>query len=332
MNIDGFKALTTLPVITAPMFLVSGVDLVVAACRAGVIGSFPALNARDPELLADWLATIERRLAEPGPIPPAPYAVNIVLRSPIRREQLEKCAAAGVPIVITSVGDPSEAVKRVHDWGGLVFHDVTNLDHARKAAEAGVDGIILVCAGAGGHSGAQSAFALTPQVRAMFDGAIIVGGGIGDGRAILATQALGADFAYVGTRFIATAESLASDPYKQLLVEAATSDIVYTDRISGLPASFIRQSLLAAGLDPDQLPPLRAPRTPDLPPGVKAWKDIWSAGHAVGLITSPSTVAGVIAQLTAEYHQARLTLVPSSPEPCASLRQTSLSPGNLAAG
>jgi nitronate monooxygenase len=320
MTVDELKARVALPVITAPMFLVSGIELVVAACRNGVIGSFPALNARTPALLGEWLETIDRHLSQPSDTVVAPFCVNIVLRSPFADEQLEICAEAAVPIVITSVGDPTETAKRVHDWGGLLFHDVTNLRHAEKAAAAGVDGIILVCAGAGGHSGAQTAFALAPQVRSIFGGAIIIGGGIADGRAILATQALGADFAYVGTRFIATSESLASDPYKRMLIEAETSDIVYTERISGLPASFVRQSLRASGLDPENLPALRAPRTPDLPPGIKAWKDIWSAGQGVGLIDRIATVPETIRQLRDEYDRARaeLALPPSRhPEPIA---------------
>jgi nitronate monooxygenase len=305
MTLDDLKASVALPVITAPMFLVSGIELVVAACRAGVVGSFPALNARTAEILVDWLAQIRTRLAEPNDGTVAPYAVNIVLKSPIVKEQIAACVNAKVPLIITSVGDPSEAVKQVHDWGGLVFHDATTMRYAEKAAEAGVDGIILVCSGAGGHSGAASAFGLAPQVRAVFKGAVIIAGGISDGRGILASQALGGDFAYMGTRFIATVESLASDAYKQMLIEARTSDIVYTNAISGLPASFISQSLRAAGLDPANLPPPFAPMKPNLPDGVKAWKHVWSAGHGVGLIHDILPVADIVHLLKTDYEQAK---------------------------
>lgn len=294
----------TLPVITAPMFLVSGPDLVTAACQSGVVGAFPAVNARSPEIFAEWLKHLDETLTADD----APYAVNLVLRSPMLEQHLEVCRQARTPIVITSVGNPSDVVKQVHAWGGIVLHDVVSVDHARKAAAAGVDGLILVCAGAGGHAGALSPMAFTPQVRAFYDGLIIIGGGIGDGPGILAAQALGADLAYMGTRFIATDESLAKSDYKAMMLEAQSADIVYTDSISGLPASFIRQSLTNAGLDPTSLPRRLAPMKPNLPDGLKAWKDIWSAGQGVGFIDEIRPVATVINALKADYAKARAML------------------------
>jgi nitronate monooxygenase len=289
------------------MFLVSGVELTVAACRAGIIGSFPAWNARTPEILVDWLAQIERRLGESAAAgeSPAPYAVNLALHGPGIREEIRACQQVEAKVVITCVGDPTEAARQVHDWGGLVFHDVINMRFAEKAVKAGVDGIIVVCNGAGGHAGSASPFALVPQVRKMFDGLIVVAGGIGDGRGILAAQAVGGDFAYMGTSFIATPESLAPDEYKEMLLGAQTADVIYTDAISGLPASFLKQSLHAAGLDPNALPPRLAPMKPNLPEGLKAWKDVWSAGQGVGLVDAIEPVADIVRRLEREYRSAR---------------------------
>jgi nitronate monooxygenase len=311
MKSADLKSSVRLPVIAAPMFLVSGVELTVAACRAGIIGSFPAWNARTPERLTAWLADIERRLAESAAAgeAPAPYAVNLALHGPNIAEEMRACEKVATQVVITCVGDPTAAARQVHEWGGLVFHDVINMRFAEKAVKAGVDGIIVVCGGAGGHAGATSPFALVPQVRRIFDGLIVVAGGIGDGGGILAAQAMGGDFAYMGTSFIATPESLAEQSYKEMLVGAETADIVYTDAISGLPASFLKQSLRAAGLDPEALPPRLAPMKPNLPGELKAWKDLWSAGHGVGLVKAVEPVAAIVRRLESEYRGARERLL-----------------------
>lgn len=286
------------------MFLVSGIDLVVAACTSGVVGSFPAVNARTPAIFAEWLQTLDASLGADA----SPYAVNLVLRSPMLTEHLAICREARTPIVITSVGNPSAVVDEVHAWGGIVLHDVVSIDHAKKAAEAGVDGLILVCAGAGGHAGALSPMAFVPQVRGFFERLLIIGGGIASGSGILAAQALGADMAYIGTRFIPSVESLASDAYKAMVIDAQSADVLYTDTISGLPASFLRQSVIAAGLDPSALPPRLSPMRANLPHGLKAWRDIWSAGQGVGSLTQTAAVGEVVADLKREYSEARAAL------------------------
>lgn len=293
-----------LPLIAAPMFLTSGVALVNAARAAGIIGSFPAANARTANDLNAWFDAIETAASPDAP----PFAVNLVLARKEGDPLVETALSRRPPIVITSVGQPHAIVERVHAYGGLVFHDVTTVRHAEKAAEAGVDGIILVCAGAGGHAGAVSPFALAPQVRAAFGGLMIVGGAIADGSAVLAAEALGADLVYMGSRFLATEESLASAPYKALVVAAETKDIVYTPAISGLPASFIRQSIEAAGLDPANLPAPLGLHRPDLPKGVAAWRDIWSAGQGAGLIRDVPTVAALVERLAQEREAARAAL------------------------
>jgi nitronate monooxygenase len=293
-----------LPVIAAPMFLASSPKLVLAACRAGVVGAFPAANARSPQELDTWFDEIEQGLA--GQASAAPFAVNIVLARPARPDPLlDVCVRRKPPLIITSIGDPRDLTQQVHSWGGSIFHDVTTVRHAEKAAEAGVDGLVLVCAGAGGHSGAVSPFALTPQVRARFDGLIVLAGSIGDGQSILAAQALGADLVYMGTRFLATSESLASDAYKAMMIAAETKDVLYTPAISGLPASFLRQSIQAVGLDPDNLPAPKGLHAPDLPDGVQPWRDVWSAGQGVGLIDDAPSVAELVARLTTQYGEAK---------------------------
>jgi nitronate monooxygenase len=291
-----------LPVIAAPMFLASGLELTQACRRAGVVGAFPAGNARTPEILEAWFDELE---AGNGP-DSAPFAVNLVLAGDLDASpHAQVVLKRRPPILISSVGDPSQIVRRVHDWGGLSFHDVTTVRHAEKAAEAGVDGIILVCAGAGGHAGGVNPFALLPQVRARFGGLIILAGAISDGRSILAAQALGADLVYMGTRFLATRESLASDDYKAMVVASETKDIVYTPSISGLPASFIRQSIEAAGMDPARLPPPKGLHRADLPEGVRAWRDVWSAGQGAGLVKDVPDVAELVGRLAREYGSAR---------------------------
>jgi len=293
----------TLPAIAAPMFLVSGPDLVIATCKAGVIGSFPAMNARTSTEFADWMTKI---IEETGPYA-APYAVNFPL-SRMKGGQLDDyfdiCRKYRTPIIITSVGNPASIVDEIHDWGGLVFHDVTTVHHAKKAAAAGVDGLILVCAGAGGHAGAATPFALVEQVRAFFDGILIVAGGISTGRAIRAAEVLGADLAYLGTRFIATKEAMAEEDYKHMITQEETQDIVYTNAISGLPANFMRSSLQAVGLDANDLPKPEGPFRPNLPDGITAWKSVWSAGQGVGLIDDSPSTADLVLQMTAEYQSA----------------------------
>ncbi len=306
-----------LPIISAPMFLGSGVDLVVGACRAGVLGTFPALNLRTTEDFDGWLTQIEDALAEPGDRQPAPYGVNFIVHSSNKRIEadLERIVAHEVPLVITSLGAAKEVVDAVHSYGGLVFHDVTNAKHAAKAAAAGVDGIILVAAGAGGHAGGLNPFALISEVRAVWDGPLALSGALSTGRDVLAAQAAGADLAYMGTRFLATNESLVSQEYRDMLVGHSAEQIVYTPSISTIPANFLRESIVAAGLDPDHLP---VPERVDLghvtnphaaepasTTAPKAWKEIWSAGQSVAGIDSVVPVAELVDQLEAEYTQAK---------------------------
>lgn len=294
----------TLPVIAAPMLLVSGPELVIACCRAGVIGSFPGANARTPETLAAWLDQIVAAQADGQS---AAYALNIIVReagSERLAAELDLAEKHRIPLIITSVGHPGAVVERVHGYGGLVFHDVATLRHAEKAIEAGVDGLILLTAGAGGHTGSANGFAFVRQIRAMWDGMIVLAGGISDGHAVRAAEVLGADFAYMGTRFAATQESMANPAYKDLLVSQRMADIIVTDRISGLPATFMRGSITAAGLDPDDLPPPIARFKPNLPEGTKAWRDVWSAGHGVGSIDDIPPAAELIARLRQGYAEA----------------------------
>lgn len=306
MDIAELKQRLSIPVVAAPMFLVSGPDLLIACCKAGVAGSVTAENARSIEELTAWLDRIVRALCVPGSTA-APWALNLIVRkeaTPRFEDELALVDRFEPPIVITSFGQPGPVAKRVHAYGGLVFHDVATMRHVEKAAEAGVDGLILLTAGAGGHTGSANPFAFVRQVRKVFGGAILLAGGISDGRSVRAAEVLGADFAYMGTRFAATAESMASEVYKALLVSQQLADVVTTDRISGVPATFLRGSIARAGLDPDRLPELSAPRTPGLPQGLKAWRDLWSAGHGVGSIDDIPPVADLVARLRAEYDAA----------------------------
>ena len=298
-----------LPVVAAPMFLVSEPALVTACCRAGVLGTFPALNQRSTEGFAAWLDAVEAARA-PGD---APYGVNLIVHgsNPRLQADLAQVVAHRVPVVITSLGAVREVVEAVHSYGGLVLHDVTTLRHARKAAAAGVDGLILVAGGAGGHAGTLNPFALMAAVRPWFDGLVLLAGGLSTGADVLAARAMGADLAYLGTRFIATAEAGASDAYKAMLVEAGAGDVVYTPAVSSIPASFLRASLDAAGIDPDadggpvDLDHLSRPDAAQ----AKAWRDIWSAGQGVQAITDVPSVARLVDRLEAEYAAAlsRLT-------------------------
>jgi len=293
------------PAIAAPMFLVSGPDLVVEACRSGVLGSFPALNQRTTQGFEDWLVEIEGRLDGVNQTDgggPAPYGVNLIVHKSNPRVQadLEICVKHKVPLVITSLGAVKELVEAVHSYGGLVFHDVINTRHARKAAEAGVDGIICVCAGAGGHGGLLSPFAIVPEVRSFFDGTIILSGALSTGAQVAAARALGADLAYLGTRFIATRESLAPEAYKQMILGANAGDIVYTPNVSGVNANFLRPSMLANGLDPDAPPGNHVMNMSD---EARAWKTVWSAGQGVGSIHDVPGAAELCERLKREYRE-----------------------------
>jgi len=294
-----------IPAIASPMFLVSGPDLVVETCRSGVLGTFPTLNQRSAAGYGDWLDEIAGRLAEHPDA--APYGVNIgVHRSNSRLDaDFAVTVARKVPLVITSLGAVPDLVKEIHGYGGLVFHDVINLRHAEKAIAAGVDGIVAVAGGAGGHAGATNPFALVSEIRTIFDGAIALAGAISNGAQIAAAQMMGADLAYLGTRFIATRESLAVPEYKAMLLRNRAADIVYTPAISGVNASFLRESIVANGLDPDHLP---EHARLDLANEVRVWKTVWSAGHGVGAIADIPTAAELCDRLAQEYAAARRSL------------------------
>ncbi len=294
------------------MYIVSGPELVLAQCKAGIVGAFPALNARPESMLDEWLSTITEELANDsesnGPV--APFAVNqIVHQSNDRLEHdMEVCVRYRVPIVITSLRPPARIVDAVHSYGGVVFHDVINIRHARKAIEQGVDGIIAVCAGAGGHAGTTSPFALVKEIREFFDGTIILSGSMSRGNDILAAQAIGADLAYIGTRFIATEEANAPAAYKEMIVNSTAKDIVYTSLFSGVHGSYLRDSIAKLGLDPDNLP-VGDKSAMDFGRGdgskAKAWIDIWSAGQGVGSIHDSPKVADLVARMEQEYMNAR---------------------------
>jgi nitronate monooxygenase len=303
-----------LPVIGAPMFIVSTPKLVLAQCKAGVVGSFPALNARPAAQLDDWLSEITESLDACRRVDPAariaPFAVNqIVHASNARLEHdVRLCVEHRVPIVITSLRPPAEVVQAVHSYGGLVFHDVINLRHAEKAAAQGVDGIIAVCAGAGGHAGVLSPFALVKQIRAVYPGTIILSGAMSTGADVLAAQALGADLAYLGTRFIATEEANASEAYKAMLVESRAEDIVYTSLFSGVSGNYLRASVVKTGLDPDKLPEADKTKMNFGTEGnaeLKAWRDIWSAGQSVSGIREVLSVQALVERMADEYEAVR---------------------------
>jgi nitronate monooxygenase len=307
----------TLPVVGSPMFIVSYPELVLAQCKAGIVGSFPALNARPPGLLDEWLTQIQSELAAHKAANPdaviGPIAVNqIVHQSNARLEQdVRVCVEHEVPIFITSLRAPvREMIDAVHSYGGIVLHDVINLRHAQKALEAGVDGLILVAAGAGGHAGTTSPFALVGEVRRMFDGPIVLSGAIANGGSILAAQAMGADLAYMGTRFIATKEAHAPEDYKRAIVDATAADIVYTNLFTGVHGNYIRESIVNAGLDPDALPisDKTAMNFAEGTSKAKAWKDIWGAGQGVGLTEDVPSVAELVGRLKREYDDAKARL------------------------
>lgn len=300
-----------LPVVVAPMFLASDPALVRACCRAGLVGTFPALNQRSTDGFAGWLAELGEQL---GPSDP-PWGVNLIVHKTNPRVQpdLAQIVRHRVPLVITSMGAVKEVVDAVHSYGGLIFHDVIGARHAHKAAQAGVDGLILVAAGAGGHAGTTNPFALVSEVRSFFSGTVLLGGAISSGEQILAARALGADLAYMGTRFLATQECSITRDYKDLLLQAQAADIVYTPSISGVPASFLRQSLLANGLDPDHLPPAGAMDVAhESHAEAQAWKTIWSAGQGVGALRDVPTVTELAQRLADDYRAAARRL-PADP-------------------
>lgn len=298
-----------LPVVAAPMFLVTGPELVLAACKSGIMASPSTSTARSPGEYAEWLDRFESELGEwergTGKRA-APYACNLSisanrrLNTEVFDANVRNFKARRVPIVITLNGAPDEIVQEVHGWGGLIFHDVTTVRHAERAVAAGVDGLILICGGGGGHSGTLNPFAFVPQVREFFDGIIVLAGALGSGSAVRAAEMLGADLCYMGTRFIATQESLAPAAYKQMLVEAASTDLIYTPTFThGVPASMLKAAIRAHGMDPDNLPP--PPGRDDPPLAVKAWRDIWAAGQSVGLIRDLPAVVELVDRLEAEY-------------------------------
>jgi nitronate monooxygenase len=306
-----------LPVIGAPMFIVSTPRLVLAQCRAGIIGSFPALNARPAAQLDDWLSEITETLDSVRRANPAakiaPFAVNqIVHASNDRLEQdVALCVKHRVPIVITSLRPPAEVVSAVHAYGGIVFHDVINLRHAEKAAAQRVDGIIAVCAGAGGHAGVLSPFALVKQIREIYPGTIILSGAMSTGADVLAAQALGADLAYIGTRFIASEEANASAEHKQMLIDSSAEDIIYTSLFSGIAGNYLRASVVKNGLDPDNLPGADKSKMNFGSGGgteLKAWRDIWSAGQGVSGIHDVANVSAIVERMTREYQATRAQL------------------------
>ncbi|SFU17607.1 NAD(P)H-dependent flavin oxidoreductase [Pseudomonas marincola] len=295
-----------LPLVAAPMFLVSNPDLVLACCKNGVVGSFPALNQRESSGFKQWLEQIEAGLTPDS----APYAVNLIVHksNPRLQADLAICIEHQVPIVITSLGAVKELVDAVHEYGGLVFHDVTTRRHAEKAAEAGVDGLIAVAAGAGGHAGTWSPFSLIAEIRQFFDKTLLLSGCLNHGHEILAAQLLGADLAYMGTRFIATTESDAQPEYKQMILGAKAADIIHTPAVSGVPASFMRQSLEQAGFDLNQLQNKGeinyGEKLKPISDEAKAWKTVWSAGQGVGEISDVPDTAELIARLDREYQAA----------------------------
>ena len=299
----------TLPVICAPMFIVSNPDLVIAQCKSGVIGSFPALNARPKEALDEWLTRIKTELAaDPNA---AAFAVNQIIHPSNERLQhdMELCVKHEVPLVITSLSAPTQIVPPVHAYGGKVFHDVISVRHAEKALEAGVDGLILVCAGAGGHAGMLSPFALVGEIRKFYDGPIALSGSIANGSAILSAEAMGADFAYIGTRFIATTEANAQEAYKQCIVDSAAVDVVYTPYFTGVHGNYLKKSIVASGLDPANLPERdKTSMNFGAAAGAKAWKDIWGAGQGVGNISDVLPTAELVARMKQEYRAAKAAI------------------------
>ena len=308
------KGRLSVPVVCSPMFIISNPDLVLAQCKAGVVGSFPSLNARPLEMLEQWLQRITTELAEYDAAnpdrPSAPFAVNLIVhRSNDRLEQdLALCVKYRVPIVITSLGAREDVNEAIHSYGGIVLHDIINNRFARKAIEKGADGLIAVAAGAGGHAGTLSPFALIHEIREWFDGPLLLSGAISNGNAILAALAAGADLAYVGSAFIATEEANADQAYKQMIVDSTASDIVYSNLFTGVHGNYLRQSIVNSGLDPDALPesdPSKMSFGSGGSSKAKAWRDIWGAGQGVGAVKQVVPAVELISRLKSEYEAAR---------------------------
>ncbi|MBW9063528.1 nitronate monooxygenase [Rhizobium herbae] len=307
---------TRLPVVAAPLFIISHPALTIAQCKAGVVGSFPALNARPEAQLDEWLAEITEELAahnarSPGR-PAAPFAVNQIVHKSNKRleHDLMLCVKYQVPIVISSLGAVPEVNAAIHSYGGIVLHDVINNRHANSAIRKGADGLIAVAAGAGGHAGTLSPFALVQEIRTWFDGPLLLSGAISTGGAVLAAQAMGADMAYVGSAFIATTEARASDAYKQMIVDSSANDIVYSNFFTGIHGNYLKPSIVAAGMDPEQLPQAD-PSKMDFETatrGAKAWKDIWGCGQGIGAVTEIGPVSALVDRLAREYDEARQRL------------------------
>jgi nitronate monooxygenase len=315
MALSGVLATLPLPIIGAPLFIISNPKLVIAQCKAGVVGAMPALNARPAEQLDDWLAEITETLAAYNKAnpnkPAAPFAINqIVHKSNDRLDHdLQMCAKYKVPIVITSLGARTDVNEAVHSWGGVVMHDIINNFFAKKAIEKGADGLIAVAAGAGGHAGIKSPFALIQEIREWFDGPVALSGSITSGDAVLAAQAMGADFAYVGSAFVATEEARAQDEYKQMIVASSSDDIVYSSLFTGVHGNYLKGSIVASGLDPDNLPESDPSKMDFGGAGAKkAWKDIWGSGQGIGAIKSVVPAAELVARLEREYVAARQRL------------------------
>lgn len=309
---DSFRQRMSLPAVCAPMFLVSGPELVAEACCAGVIGALPRANVRDIEGFEHWLQQIRERLDRQADSHPdarvAPLAVNLATRMPDDelRANLELCGKYGVEIIISATGDPTDLARQVHDWGGLIWHDVVSMRFAEKAIAAGVDGLTCVGAGGGGHSGNIGHLVLVPRIREIFDGTLMMAGSISTGAAIRAAEVLGADLAYMGTRFIATREAAVDPAYHQMLVECTSSDLMFTGKVAGVPANWLVRSMERVGLDPGNLPlPLgKGMRHDHLPAGVKPWKNLWSAGQGIDLIDDIPSVAELVDRLRDEYSRA----------------------------
>ncbi|WP_339719497.1 nitronate monooxygenase [uncultured Paraglaciecola sp.] len=305
-----------LPAMQAPMFLISGPDMVVNACRAGIIGSFPTQNARTPEILDEWLSQITKRLASEQIT--SPWAVNLITHPTYVRgkEDFEIILKYKPPIVITALGSPAALVEQVHNYGGIVLADVINPSYAKKAAAAKVDGLVLVSAGAGGHTGYLSPFVFVQEIRKWWQGLLVLGGGIGTGEAVLATQAMGADIAYLGTRFIPTHESLCQTEYKQMVVDSNSNDIVISDAITGVKANWLRQSLANGGYDPDNMPVTgKIDFASASGAENKRWKDIWAAGQGVDSSTAIQAISEIVETLSSEYQRSLANLLERK-KPC----------------
>jgi nitronate monooxygenase len=311
MPLPGVLATLPLPIIGAPLFIISNPKLVIEQCKAGVVGAMPALNARPAELLDEWIAEITETLAAYNKAnpdkPAAPFAINqIVHKSNDRLDHdMAVCAKYKVPIIITSLGARTDVNEAVHAWGGVVMHDIINNFFARKAIEKGADGLIAVAAGAGGHAGVKSPFALIQEIREWFDGPVALSGSIASGGAVLAAQAMGADFAYIGSAFVATEEARAVEGYKQMIVDSSSDDIVYSNLFTGVHGNYLKGSIKASGLDPDNLPESDPSKMNFGGAGAKAWKDVWGCGQGIGAIKSVLPAAELIDRLKREYQSAR---------------------------